>query len=669
MANSPTVAQDAPPPATVEGPRVFEASDFARFAPANALDMIRQVPGFVIREAIEERGLGEASGNVLLNGRRLAGKSDDIQTQLSRIPSTNVVRIEILDGATLDIPGLSGQVANIVSRASAISGQFAWRPEFRRYFTDPLLTRGEVSVSGTSGPIEYTVGLDNQASHSGAGGITIIRNADQSLREIRDDVWSTHYNSPRLSGRFVVDGPGSSVGNLNFSYREFWYDFVENGFRSGPGLVDRDRRVDIEENGHAYEVGGDFEFALGPGRFKLIGLNRFEHEVPETVVVTDFRDLSPDQGSRFAQDGEEKERIARAEYRWNGGGADWQLSAEAAFNSLDNVSRLFQLDTLGEFIELPLPGGSARVEEDRYEVMGSYSRPLASNLSIQLSAGGEYSQLRQAGGGGLSRTFWRPKGLISAAWKPDPRTDVNIRIQRRVGQIDFSDFLASVNLGDDREIAANPNLVPPQSWEAEVEWIRNLGAWGTSTVRVYGHLIDDIIDIIPVGEAEAVGNIDRAVRYGAEWKSTFNFDPLGLRGAKLDARFQVENSRVDDPLTGVQRRISNSLMRLATLAFRHDVPATDWAWGTGLSYEIYARDVRLTEIGRLWEGPVWAHAYVEHKDVFGLTVRATVNNILGADSMWDRTVFVGRRTGPVDFFERRDRVIGPIFSFQVRGRF
>ena len=150
LAPTSAAAQDAPPPATVEGPRVFEASDFARFAPANALDMIRQVPGFVIREAIEERGLGEASGNVLLNGRRLAGKSDDIQTQLSRIPSTNVVRIEILDGATLDIPGLSGQVANIVSRASAISGQFAWQPEFRRYFTDPLLTRGEVSVDRKS---------------------------------------------------------------------------------------------------------------------------------------------------------------------------------------------------------------------------------------------------------------------------------------------------------------------------------------------------------------------------------------------------------------------------------------------------------------------------------------------------------------------------------------
>jgi outer membrane receptor for ferrienterochelin and colicins len=663
-------AQEAPPPATVEGPRVFTPEDFTRFAPNNALDMIRQVPGFVIREAIVERGLGQATGNVLLNGQRLAGKSDDIQTQLGRVPAQNVIRIEILDGATLDIPGLSGQVANVVVRANAISGQFAWRPELRARFTDPLFTRFDASVSGTMGPVEYTLGLENQSSHSGAGGITRITNGDGTFREVRDDVWTGEYNQPRISGRFVIDGPGSSVGNLNVSYREFWYDFIENGVRVGPGLPDRERQVLVEEDGHNYEINGDFEFAFGPGRLKLIGLNRFDHYVPETQVVTEFGDGQPDEGSRFERDGEETERIARAEYRWNGGGADWQVSAEAAFNALDNVSSLFELNTAGEFVEEPLPGGTARVEEDRYEVMGSYSRPLAPNLSIQLSAGGEYSQLSQVGEGGLTRTFWRPKGLFSAAWKPDPRTDVNFRLQRRVGQINFFDFLASVDLTDDQESAGNPNLVPPQSWEAEVEWVRNLGPWGTSTIRVYGHLIEDIIDIIPIGATgEAVGNIDRAIRYGIEGKSTFNFDPMGWRGAKLDARVQLQDSRLDDPLTGEPRRISNSLMHLVSLTLRHDVPATDWAWGTGMSHEFYARDVRLTEVGRLWEGPVWAHVYVEHKDVLGLTVRATVNNILGADSMWDRTVYVGRRTGPIDYFERRDRVIGPIFSFQIRGRF
>jgi outer membrane receptor for ferrienterochelin and colicins len=659
-----------PAPESVEGPRTYSPEDFARFAPRNALDMLRQVPGFTIREAIEERGLGQATANVLLNGQRISGKSDDVATRLGRIPAQNVLRIEIRDGATLQIPGLSGQVANVVVRATGINGQFAWRPEFRRDFTDPLFTRFETSVSGSLGPVEYTLGLENQSSHSGAGGPTLIRDADGNFLERRDDVWTGEFEQPRISGRFVLDGPGSSVGNLNLSYRQYWYDYVENGLRTGPGRVDRNRRVRIEEDGHNYEIGGDFEFALLGGRLKLIGLDRFDHDVPETVVVTRFADGRPDQGDRFVRAGDESERIARGEYRWSAGGGDWQVSAEAAFNSLDNVSQLFALDPSGEFVPVPLPGGTARVEEDRYEVMGSYGRALAPNLRVQLTAGGEYSQLSQVGGGGLTRTFWRPKGTLSAAWKPDPATDVNLRLQRRVGQLNFYDFLASVNLTDDRENAGNPNLVPPQSWEAELELVRNLGAWGTTTLRPYFHWIEDIVDTIPIGATgESPGNIDSAIRYGVEWKSTINFDPAGWRGAKLDARFQVQETQVDDPLTGEPRRISNSLMRLAELGLRHDVPQTDWAWGTGLTYAFYARDYRLTEVGRLWEGPVWAYLYLEHKDVFGLTVRATMNNILGADSLWDRTVFVARRTGPIAFLEDRDRVIGPIFSFQIRGRF
>ena len=664
-------APDGTTPPAVEGSRTFTPADFARYAPRNALDMISRVPGFAIRDAVQERGLGQATGNVLLNGQRIADKSVDIGTQLSRIPAANVVRIEIVDGASLDLPGLSGQVANIITRStSRMSGQFAWRPDFRARNTDPQLTRFETSVTGQRGPIQYTLGLENQASHSGANGLTLIRNADGTLREYRDDQWTGEFNQPRASLRLVLDGPGTSVGNLNASYREFWYDYFEDGFRTGPGLVDRNRDVTVEENGHNWEIGGDFEFALGPGRLKLIGLNRWSHSVPDTLVLTEFADGRPNVGDRFARDATTQERIGRAEYRWSGGGAEWQLSGEAAFNSLDNVSSYFQLNSAGDFVEIPLPGGTARVEEDRYEVMASYGRALSPAFRFQLALGGEYSQLSQVGGGGLTRSFWRPKGTLTAAWKPDEDTDVNMRLQRRVGQLNFFDFLASVDVQDDQENAGNPNLVPPQIWEAEVEVARRMGAHGSLTFRAYGHVIDDLVDTIPIGATgESPGNIDRAYRYGAELRGTINLDPVGLRGVRLDGRALLQNSHVRDPLTGEDRRISNSLMHLAELNLRHDVPETDWAWGTGFSYSYAAPDVRLTEIGRQWEGPVWTSIFIEHKDVFGLTVRATMTNFLGADSMWQRTVYAGRRTGPVAFYEDRDRLIGPIFSFQIRGRF
>jgi len=661
---SPLLAQT--PPAA---PRVFTPADFAQFAPRTALDMLNRVPGFSIKEEDSDRGLGQASGNVVINGQRLSGKSNDVVTELSRIPAANVERIEIVDGATLDIPGLSGQVANVIVKSGGISGQWAYRPEFRSYYTDPLLTRFEVSVSGTSGPVQYTLGLDNRGNRSGAGGPTWIFNPDRSLREERDEQWRGNVERPRFSGRFVFDAPGDAKANLNLSYGRLLFDYLETGTRTTTAGA-RNRRVTEDQHGDNYEIGGDYELGLGGGRLKLIGVGRGNRYPDEVTVVTSFLDGSPSVGDRFTQVGTEREMIGRAEYRWKSLGGEFQISGETAFNSLDNTSRLFSMAAGGAFEEVPLPGGTAKVEEDRDEVIGSYGRALTKTLTMKLSAGGEYSQLAQVGAGGTTRQFQRPKGELSAAWKATPLTDINLKLARRVGQLNFFDFLASADVQNDVEKSANPDLVPEQSWDLEVEGVRNLGTLGSTTLRLYGRKIDDIIDYVPIGaNGESPGNLDQATLYGILSRSTFNLDRVGWKGARLDLELQWQDSQVEDPLTGRQRPISNSTQEAASLSLRHDIAKTDWAWGTDYSYYLAAKNYRLTEEGRLWEGPIWGDVYIEHKNVRGLTVRAGVYNLVAADSMWDRTVHAGRRTDSVAFIEHRDRQIGPIFSFQVRGKF
>lgn len=662
-------AQATPPVAAGEGTRVYTPADFAQFAPQTALDLLNRVPGFAVRQEDFDRGLGVASGNVVINGQRISGKSNDVVTELSRIPAANVERIEIVDGETLGIPGLTGQVANVIVRSGGITGQWAYRPEFRAYYTDPLLTRFELSVSGTRGPVQYTLGIENRGNRSGAGGPTWIYDAAGAIVETRDEEWKGNAERPRLSGRLVYDGPGSAVGNLSLSYGRIMYEYLETGTRLGTRSGDHTRRVDVEENGDDYEIGGDYEFALGTGRLKLIGVARGSGYPNEITVVTTAADGSSS-GFRTTSDGDESELIARSEYGWTAGVNEWQISAEGAFNSLNGRSRLFEMNASGAFEEVPLEGAAAKVEEDRYEMMTTWGRPLASAVTLKVSAGGEYSQLAQAGAGGTTRTFWRPKGEVSAAWKLSPETDLSVKLARRVGQLNFFDFLASVDVQNDQETSANPDLVPEQSWQLDLEGARALGDWGRTTVRLYGQLIDDIIDYVPIGASgQAPGNLDSATVYGIESRSTINFDAAGWKGARLDAHLGWQGSRVDDPLTGETRPISNSMQEFFSLALRHDVGETDWAWGTGYEYYLNAPSYRLTEVGRQWEGPVWGNVYIEHKDVAGLTVRAGVANLLAADSMWDRTVHAGRRTDPVDFIEERDRQIGPIFTFAVRGKF
>ena len=664
----------APAPAATPagGKQVYTPADFARFAPRNALDMLQQVPGFSIRRADQERGLGQASENVLLNGQRVPSKSGGAIAEMQKISASNVERIEILDAATLDIAGLSGQVANVVAKTRKAGGQFSWRPEFRAHYSDPIYTRGDISYSGSRGAIDYTLGLDSGGNRSAAGGPTTIFNPDGSPLELRDDAWHANSDNPKLSTRLTFNRAGAAVGNLTLAYTPSWFNYWETSRRERPDGVDRIRTTRDRVKGQTYEIGGDYALRLGGATLKLIGLRRFAKEPYSSTAITEFADGSDRQGDRFERDGRSGEWIGRSELSWKAGSNDFQLSAEAAFNKLDSVTRLFTLGADGELTQIEFPGGTGRVQEDRYEVLGTWGRPLGGGLTVQATAGGEYSRLSSSSDvSELTRSFFRPKGSLSLAWQANEDLDVSLKLRRRVGQLDFYDFLASVNLTDDRQNAGNLSLVPPQSWEADLEINRKLGKLGTTKLRLFGRLIDDIVDYVPIGEdGQSPGNIDSALRFGIDWKNTLLLDALGWGGAKLDTTLVLQKSRVKDPLTGEHRPISNTLIREMEVALRHDIPDTPWAWGSALSHNWLSKAYRLTEVGRAWEGPLWANAFVEHKNVFGLTVRASAGNLLNARSRWDRVVYDGfRTTSPVLFTQKRDRLIGPVFSFSVRGNF
>ncbi|MCZ8326117.1 MAG: TonB-dependent receptor plug domain-containing protein [Sphingomonadaceae bacterium] len=663
------VGEQGAAPVVGEGAQVYRADFFARFGPRTALDMLTQIPGFVLRDDGGQRGLGQATANVLVNGQRLTGKSEGTFSQLGRIAASNVERIELVEAAKLDVPGLAGQVANVIVRDDGISGNFAYRFEARAKFTKPLHNRFEASLSGKLGEVGYTLGLSNLSHRGGAGGEGLIRAADGTLLERRDDVILSYFDAPKVSLGLKYTGANGIAANFNGSYTQEYFRLTIDDVRLPVGGVARNRAIRERENERNYELGGDLTLPLGPGSLKLIGLARGEHEPFSSQSIFTYADGSVPTGDRFELDSDSSERIARAEYGWRMGGADWQLSAEAAFNKLENAARLFTLAPGGDFTPVPFPQGTGAVKEDRYETVLSYSRKLTGNLALQLTAGGEFSRLTQSGAASLRREFWRPKGSLSLAWTADEGLDISVKARRRVGQLEFGDFMARVFFENGNSNAGNAELVPPQSWELELEAKRSLGKWGNTTLRLYDYRISDLVDIIPVGASgESPGNLDGGRRYGLEWASTIELAPLGIKGAKADLKLFLEGSRVTDPLTGLSRPISRTRDRGLEISYRHDIPGSMLAYGVIANYNHFTDYVRLGEVGRSYEGPTFMGVFVEHKDVLGLTVRASVNNLLGGRNEFARTVWTGRRNNsPIAFTETRSREIGPIFSVLVRG--
>ncbi|WP_204280684.1 hypothetical protein, partial [Serratia marcescens] len=76
------------------------------------------------------------------------------------------------------------------------------------------------------------------------------------------------------------------------------YDF-ERRYRADGNDGTRLRRNRLD--GWMYDVNADYEFPLGPGRFKIIGLRHFDHEPLISTQVDSFASGAPDQGTRFGR--------------------------------------------------------------------------------------------------------------------------------------------------------------------------------------------------------------------------------------------------------------------------------------------------------------------------------------------------------------------------------
>ncbi len=179
---------------------------------------------------------------------------------------------------SLDIPGLNGQVANILTASTGTSGQFTWRSGFRAYNTQAQLYGGEISVTGSSGRLDYTVALSNDNDRFGADGPVLITDAAGALIETQETSFSGRFDNPKLSTNFNYDFSDTVTGNLNLAYGEDYFS------RRGPEIATpvsgpvRTRDARRGEDGPEYEIGADLEFPFGPGTMKLIGLERFERD-------------------------------------------------------------------------------------------------------------------------------------------------------------------------------------------------------------------------------------------------------------------------------------------------------------------------------------------------------------------------------------------------------
>ena len=326
----------------------------------------------------------------------------------------------------------------------------------------------------------------------------------------------------------------------------------------------------------------------------------------------------------------------------------------------------------GEFEESPFPNGTGRVEEVRYEALGTLSRPLSSNLDLQVAAGAEISRLARVDGDLPARKFFRPKGSVTLGWRPIRAGTSASSSAAGSGRSASTTSSTSRSSVDDRENAGNPDLVPPQSWEVEAEVGRELGAWGKTRLRA----------LAPSRPGHRRRHPDRGstarrrqsapcdAQTGIESVSTIQFDPLGWKGAKLDITAGLERTSVRDPLTGEKRPISGSRTVGPTSSFGM-TSRERRSPGAAAEYTPLSPNIIIsTEVFRSWEGPWFVRPFRRAQECRRADRPGRGRQRLRRPAIFDpRSISGAAERLRSASSKRHDQLIGPIFSLSVKGTF
>ena len=652
--------------------QTYYPEDFSQFVPRSALDLVKQVPGFSISDGGGDRGFGQADTNVLVNGRRISGKSNGPTEALQRLSVDSVIRLEVVDGASLDIGGMSGQVVNVITASEKkVSGLFRYAPRFRQTGSnfEERLREFTVALTGAGDNSEWTLQLANEQSRFTDAGDEVVQNSVGETTDTRYEKARNELDRPSISGSYSHVAKNGSVFNL---VAELNGNYSDRGERSERLTGDPDENTRVfrsSEDEHNYEVGADYEFNLGAGRLKLIGLHRFESSPTEDRTTTTFASGLVE-GTSFIRQADEAESIIRTEFSFPALNSQWRWAVEATENYLDLDSQLDTFDAAGIFIPVALPDPQARVEETRAESTLNVSKRLSDQLTFQATLGAEYSEIRQTGSSNVTRDFVRPKGFMALNYKPTDDLFLSAKLDRTVGQLRFFDFIASVDVNQEREDVTNVNLVPPQSWEFTLEAQQSLGKSGNLTLSLFYEDIEDIVDRIPIeGGGQAPGNIDSAAAYGGFFDATLLSDEYLWKGGRADLSLGYVNTEVEDPILGNTRKISGDFYKSYSLSLRQDFNDTPWAIGAVVDYNEQAPNVRIDEVSFNNKSRGTLYFYAEHKDVMGLTVKAFAWNLLGAENRFRRAVYSNRLNDEILFSERRSRNFGYSYTLVIEGAF
>lgn len=669
---------------------VYDAEYFAPYNPITVEDMLNRIPGTegltggFGQQQEERRGLRANTDQVLIDGKRLTGKENQSASYLERLPAKSVERIELITGNVRELDTDVGvRVINVVLKEGTGSGSGVAQVGVFTFPDGEFEPMGSLSYSGSVGGLSYSATAELRPAQSPRDVVDVITTEQGGRLSVIEEARRQNQRQYQARGSATYGWDGGQTLQVNGLFTHFPRDNADTTttfFDPGDApLVEAGTIVDkIRGDDTTWEISGDYSQSLSKslnfnGLF-IYSRGSTDRDNENFVLVgadpDDDADLAQSGGDTRAQTTTEK--ILRGTLNWNiAANHDLEIGVEGAINTLDKDLDFFSI-TNGDRVEIPIINSDQRITEDRIEGFTTYSWKPITGLEIETGLAAEYSDLTQVGSDvGTERSFTFVKPSLDIWYNPTDSTQVWFSFRRDVGQLDFDDFVATVNREDNEILAGNPELAPEKSWDFEVGAERRLnnGA-GVVNGRVFYRRVNDVKDLIPLGlDNSQPGNLGSGNHYGAEIETSIRFGRFTDFDAVISGSFLIQDSEVVDPFTGVKRRFGNQPEYEYSFEARHDIQSLGLSYGFDFSKDGPTLESDFNELD-LKSTTLDARIFTEISVADGTILRLFWANMLEIRNLRTRTIFApSQNSGVVDRIEFRDEERGWIAGFRLRSTF
>jgi outer membrane receptor protein involved in Fe transport len=666
----------------------YHASFFDQYDPISALDMLRWIPG--TSDIIptnrfgggggggQARGFGSGGDQVLINGKRLSGKSNDISSAVLRIQARTVDRIEVIRGTAsgLDVR-TEGILINIVLREDANDGTGSWQAHISTYEETGAKLDGLLSYGRDLGRLKYLLSIEYGPQDSGSliNGWERYFAPDGAQTERREYVRSRDQNNTTFTGAATWTFRNRDVANFNVQIEDGEEDNHRTTISMLTGSTETETAFEREIGDEfEWEIGGDIENHIGRGSLETrLILTNSEWGGTETISQISNITNIPDE-ALVTLDMQDTESIIRSSYTWGPRESHTlELGAEGARNTLDQFTQIFERLPDGSLVEIDVFNADSEVVEDRYEAFGTDYWTLGSDKVLETGLNYEYSRIEQSGTDvNNSRSFTYLKPRFDFRWDRTDRDQVRATLERTVSQLNFSDFVANYDGRDDQIQGGNPDLEPERAWEWQLTYEHRLAEdKGVVSGRLFYNDIQDHIARIETTDGNAgPGNIGDAEHWGVEFKGSFRLADIGLQGAVIDAVYTLQGSETTDPFTGERRVIENEPRQEIDLTYRHDIPALRLNYMIEVQWEDVDREWDLNRIERDEELKPRNYVTVQYRAFEQTTVYFEARNPFEYTRRRNRDRYSGSiADGELVRSEIAKRTIEPEYVIGLRGQF